>query len=305
MRILVTGGSGFLGSAVIRNIEQDSKSQIDVLDHNLPRFETRARSVQGDIMADLSELPSYDVILHLAGRLGTSELMQNVNIIKKATAINVLGTLNILEVGRGKRVIQPNLLGDWPNCYMISKRCAENYGRMYRRWLGTEYVSIRPTDIYGPGQSTKHGKCVPSFTWAALQDKPLQIYGSGEYVMKLIYVDDIAKVFSWAALDPEPKPEVIEAGTLQQSNWIRVCDLARKIVAITGSESSVEHLPMRVGQPPEITEYFFDEAQAQQLYSRIDLVETPLEEGLRRTAMYYRDKLYAETQDYKELPFEG
>lgn len=287
MKVLVTGGAGFLGGAIVKELGNAGHA-VSIFGLHAPKDSLPAEYICGDVLEDrdLHKLGEYDVVIHLAGILGTSLTFDDV---KKTEITNVIGTLNILEKYKGGGVIiQPNLLGDWLNPYMISKRTAERYGRMYGQEYPVKYISIRPTDIYGPRQSTRHGKAVPTFITRALANEPIPVYGSGQYNMRLIFVEDIAKVIVGVALHADIMPTVIDAGSLQEDNHISVFDLAHLIMVMTGSSSYIENLPMRRGQPKGIVDYTVDLDQSKWLMNTLGVEETPFRVGLQQTIDYYR-----------------
>lgn len=292
MRILVTGGSGFLGGAIVRNLEAIGMcadgDDLVIADIVKPGYETEAEFVFTNIPRGLSHLGMpYDIVFHCAGLLGSASLFGQ---IEESAEINILGTLNVLKTNRSYGlVIQPNLLGDWLNPYMISKNAGEQYGLMYREEFGTKYVSVRPTDIYGPGQSLSQGKITPSFIQAALKGYALKVYGSGDYKVRLLYVDDAARFLVNVAVYGFVDLPTIDLGSQQASNYISVRDYARLIIELTNSDSIIEYEPMRRGQPESAIDAGVDLAETGRVSDIIGFSETSFAEGLEKTISYYRE----------------
>lgn len=291
MRILVTGGSGFLGGAIVRNLEATGMcadgDDLVIADIVKPGYETEAEYMFLDIANEMPYIGGlYDIVFHCAGLLGSSALFSN---IMRAEQVNVIGTLNILCVHKHYGlVIQPNLLGDWLNPYMISKNAGEQYGLMYRKEFGTKYVSVRPTDIYGPRQSISQGKITPSFIQAALKGYALRVYGSGDYKVRMLYVDDVAKFLVNVAANDLTEFGTIDLGSLLDTNYISVKNYAQLIIELTGSISAIQYEPMRRGQPESAVDAGVDLYQTGRISDMIGFDETPLQNGLLETIEYYR-----------------
>jgi len=293
MRILVTGGSGFIGGAIVKELESGNYiadgDSIDIFDLRAPTFSTGARFVKKDVTENMSGLLPYDIVFHCAGLLGSSVLFEQV---REAVATNVLGAVSILQLQKDTGIIfQLGLLGNWLNPYMISKRTGERCGLMYRKWYGTRFVSVRCTDVYGPRQSLQQAKVTPTFVMRALANEPIPIYGDGTYHVQLVYVDDVARLLVAAALEDLMVEPTIDISSLQSENTIAVLDYAKRIIDMTSSKSTLEFLPMRIGQPVASSEAEVQPnvSQTRKLFDQLSFVETPLELGLERTIAWCKD----------------
>ena len=171
-----------MGGHLVENLERRGY-QVTILDAEDPgflySFRHKAEYIQADIREDIPLECHFDVVFHCAGLLGTETLF---NRVREAAEVNIIGTINVLEWGRVNPslfIIQPNLLGEWLNIYMISKHCAESIGLMYHKEFGSKYLSVRPSDIYGPRQRPDEKKAAPTFIECAERNLDIPIYGDG------------------------------------------------------------------------------------------------------------------------------
>jgi UDP-glucose 4-epimerase len=127
---------------------------------------------------------------------------------------------------------------------------------MYRRHRNLPVTCVRALNAYGPGQSvaapygpSKVRKIMPSFVMRALSGDPIQIYGDGQQIMDMVYVDDVADIMVRALRHTEAcggYDGVIDAGTGRRTT---VEDIAKAVIAEVGA-GHIEHLPMRPGETP-------------------------------------------------------
>jgi UDP-glucose 4-epimerase len=223
-----------------------------------------------------------DAVINLAGVLGTEEMFGAEH---RAAEVNILGALNLFDAAAVRDIpvvqIGTGHKGQ-PNPYAITKACAEELGLARARWGGERIVVVRAFHAYGSGQKAcpPHGKgtvrkIVPSMVCRALTGMPIQINGSGEQLIDLVHVDDVAIALA-DALHAEPG-SVIEAGTGKPTT---VLDAARMIRAVCQSTSPIEHLPMRRGEPENT-----------QVIALDPVCPNPWPWQLEATVDYYRDML--------------
>jgi len=305
MKVLVTGGTGFIGRHLIRKlVEQhyevislDKKSD-HVLENEIPKikyfqFDLSYTSPQdGDGFLD-EILKEVDVVFHLAGLLGTTELFHK---IREAERVNVLGTLNLLEAMRRNgvtRIIFTSKPNMWKhNVYTITKENCERYLDMYREVFGFQVVVTRPFNVYGPEEPlSEYRKAIPYFIIAALRNEPLEIFGDGEQTMDVIYVEDVVEALI-RCMRTMPQT-VIEIGNGKPQ---RVVSLAQKIITMTGSKSEIVHLPMRKGEP--LRSYICADISNMKRFLHFE-PQTDLEEGLERTINWYKEHLNLFRNIYK------
>ena len=254
MKALVTGGCGFIGRHIVRELVRNN-DEVVVLDkisdpdlrEEMPNVDFRREDITSQYIPWRSILKDVDVVYHLAGMLGTSELFDR---ISDAEKVNVGGALNLLEairindVNKIVFVSKPNV---WKhNPYTITKEIVERYLKMYHEIYGILPIIVCPYNVYGPEEPLDdYRKAVPYFVVSALMDEPIEIYGNGEQTMDLIHVRDCARTIRQAAKLDYYYSGKIDIGTGHETT---VNHLAEKIIDATSSNSEIVHLPMRIGE---------------------------------------------------------
>lgn len=267
MKILVTGGSGFIGSHVVEHYQD--KAEVVVLD-NLRSGHCRnleglnCRFVEGSILdkALVDELVGgVDFIFHLAALISVPESMQRP---EETVELNVRGLLNVLEAGRkhgvrklcfassaavyGENPAQPKLETMTPDPrspYAITKLDGEYYCGLYAREGWLETACIRFFNVFGPRQDPRsaYAAAVPIFLHRALAGEPITVYGDGGQTRDFIFVKDIVGALAFAAETPHATG-VFNAG---YGKSITILELVREILRLTGSKSEIRFEPARPG----------------------------------------------------------
>jgi len=267
MKVLVTGGSGFIGSHVVERYQD--RAEVVVLDdlrtgHRKNLDGLKCRFVQGSILdkALVEELmDGVDYVIHLAALVSVPESM---SLPGDTVDINVHGLLNVLESARqqgvkklcfassaavyGENPIQPKGETQAPDPrspYAITKLDGEYYCGLYARegWLPT--ACLRFFNVFGPRQDPKsaYAAAVPIFLHRAKNNEPITIYGDGGQTRDFIYVKDIVGALAFAAETPSVQG-VFNAG---YGTAMTIAELVREILTRTGSQSEVRHEPVRAG----------------------------------------------------------
>lgn len=266
--ILVTGGAGFIGSHTVELLLRKGYSVV-VLDNfrtgeisNINHLVEKIKIVQGDVRDEklLSEIvKNIDGIIHLAAVVSVDEAIERP---KEAFEINVIGTLNLLELARKYDIekfvyassaavygdpieipISENHSLNPKNPYGASKLSAEMLVNSYRETYGLKTISLRYFNVYGPRMKPgPYAGAVTKFISAALKNKKITIFGDGNQIRDLIYVSDVARA-NIIALEKN-ETDVFNVGT---GKGTKIIDVARRIIELTKSKSEITYAPPRPG----------------------------------------------------------
>lgn len=289
MKVLVTGGAGFIGRYVCENLFNRGHH---VLIYDLIRpAHAPADYCCGD-MRDRGQLwnciEQSDAVMHLAGLLGTSETIDEPT---GPAQVNILGSLSLFEACR--RFNKPACyiaVGNhfMLNTYAITKTCAEKFALMYNAEHGTQIAVVRGLNAYGPYQKHKPiRKVIPNFILPALRNETITIYGSGGQIMDFIYVADLAEILCRALLDDHGiYNSVIEVGSGRNTS---INHIAERVINLSGSKSIIEHKPMRAGEETDSVVVANVKTLEPLGFGPNDMVG--LGDGLAQTIKYYREHL--------------
>jgi len=268
MKILITGGSGFIGSHIVEHY-QDLAAEIRVLDNLRTGYRKnldglRHVFLEGSVTdrdAVAKAVEGVDYVFHLAALVSVPESMAKPG---ECVDINVHGLLNVLEAsaaaGVKKLVFASSaaIYGDNPTVpklesmlpepkspYAITKLDGEYYLDLFNRGRGLETAAIRFFNVFGPRQDPKgaYAAAVPIFIEKALKGEDITVYGDGGQTRDFIYVKDIVGALSFAVETPGVTG-VFNAG---YGGQMTINDLANKIIASAGSDTKVLHGPERAG----------------------------------------------------------
>jgi UDP-glucuronate decarboxylase len=308
-RILVTGGSGFIGSHLCRRLlalghdvlvadNFSSSSRHNVLDLLAdPRFELIRHDVTFPLYVEV------DQIYHLA--CPASPVFYQKDPVQ-TTKTCVHGSINMLGLARrlgapillastsevyGDPAVHPQDESYWGNvnpigvrsCYDEGKRCAETLFFDYHRQHAMAVKVARIFNTYGPSMMPDDGRVVSNFVVQALSGEPLTVFGDGSQTRSFCYVDDL--VTGLIALMGSP-PAVTGPVNLGNPAEFTMVELAKHVLALTGSDAPVEYRPLPADDPcrrrPDIS-------RARELLGWEPTVG--LEDGLQRTVEYFRKTL--------------
>jgi len=287
VRFLVTGGAGFLGTALANRLAQD-EHQVRVIDDlsagDSARLDGRVLFTRGDV-ADRPKLwtllQNVDCVYHLAARVLVSE---SILYPRAYNEVNVGGTVSVVFTSSGavygEQAEQPVREDQSPNPqspYAVSKLAAEYYVRTIGALWGIETVILRIFNAYGPSQSMppSHSPVVPRFLHQALHGGSLVIFGSGGQTRDFVYVDDVVEALVVAATAADVDRRIINVGTGRETS---VNDLAALVAKATGREVDLLHSPAESGGVSHLCADLSVAGQLLGYEPRIDLLE-----GLRLT----------------------
>ena len=307
MKVLVTGGAGFLGSHLcekliesghevlcVDNLFTGSKENIKhLLTH--PNFEFMRHDVTFPLYVEVDQI--YNLACPASPKHYQSDPAQT-------TKTSVIGAINMLGLAKrtGARILQAStseVYGDpevhpqpeeyWGkvnpigirSCYDEGKRCAETLFFDYHRQYGVEIKVMRIFNTYGPRMDRNDGRVVSNFIVQALQGSDITIYGDGSQTRSFCYVDDL--IAGLISLMNSPK-DVIGPINIGNPNEFSISELVSEVISLTNSKSKVIELPLPEDDPrqrqPDIT-------KAKNILGWAPSVQ--LEEGLKKTIEYFAE----------------
>jgi len=310
MKILITGGAGFIGSNIADHL-LDRGCEVHVVDdlstgfmENVdPRVTFHCMDIRSPDAGRLVEGGGYDVLCHHAAQM---DVRRSVREPLFDADVNVLGTLNLLEACRKSgvgRVVYASTGGAVygepetlpvtedhpvnPIChYGISKHTVEHYLFLYRYLYGLDYVVLRYPNVYGPRQNPYGEAGVTAiFTLAYLQGTPPVINGDGLQLRDYVHVSDIARA-NWMAMDLERKDISGRIFNLGFGTGRSVLELDELIREFTGTDLEPSSGPPL---PEEIRRIALDSTRAGEVLGWVPSI--PFEDGLKDLVDYHRSRL--------------
>lgn len=302
MKVLVTGGAGFIGSHV-NKLLLNNGHQVTVLD-NLSKghedlIDKRANFLKIDLLdqAKLEEiLPGYEAVIHMASFI---EVGESVKKPVEFTENNILGTVKLLQAMKNtgvKRIIfsssacvygkaekipitENDPLGLQENPYGITKITMEQFCMLYNQLFNFDVIILRYFNPYGPGElHDPETHAIPNFIKSVLNKTPLPLYWKGEQIRDFIYIDDLANAhilpLNLSGL------HIFNVGT---ETGVKIIDVVRKIFDLVGYDVPINYLGERGGDVDKLVASSAKIKKELGWENKVDL-----EEGLRKTIEFYR-----------------
>ncbi|MCK4325738.1 GDP-mannose 4,6-dehydratase [bacterium] len=272
MKVLITGGAGFIGSHLCEELLRrgDEVTVIDDLStgrrENIEHLESNKnfKFVEGTILnyePMKGLVDECDIVYHLAAAVGVKFI---INHPLKSMQINVRGTENVLELASkdkkkvlltssseiyGKkengifkeeddRVLGTTTISRWS--YSCTKALDEFLALAYYREKGLPVVIVRLFNTCGPRQTGRHGMVIPRFIRQALSGEPITVYGDGKQTRSFTCVTDVVKAMAELADRPKAVGQIFNLGS---EEGITISGLAEKIKELTNSRSEIVYIP--------------------------------------------------------------
>lgn len=307
MRILVTGGAGFIGSHLCERLLQEGH-EVVCLDNLLTGCK--------DNLAGIHEHPRFSFVLADVTQPFNLEIDAVAHLASPASPVdyqrwpvetmlaNSLGTYNCLELARKQKArlvlastsevygdpqVNPQPEGYLGHvnpvgpraCYDESKRFAEAMSSTYHRLYGVQVVIVRIFNTFGPRMRKEDGRVVPNFIVQALSGEPLTVYGDGSQTRSFCYVDDLVEGLVRVLMEKGLVGEVINLGNESEMSILRFAQLVREMI---GGESDITYLPLPEDDPMQRRP---DLRKAKRLLGWEPRVS--MEEGLKRTIAWFQE----------------
>lgn len=308
MRLVVTGGAGFIGSNTVDELISRGHSVV-VLDdlssgkeENLAEVRSKITFIKGSITeleVVRKAMTEADCVLHLAAR---TSVPRSVKDPIETNRINVDGTLNVLVAARDakvKRVVfaaSSSAYGETPTLpksenmrpepispYGVTKFVGELYAQTFGRVYGLENVSLRYFNVFGPRQdpNSPYSGVLSRFCTAFLDETQPVVFGDGEQSRDFTYIENVVQANLLACEAPAASGKVFNVGTGGRFTLNETLALLRKI---SGKSLETKYDPPRDG---DIRDSQADISQARQILGYEPTVA--FEEGLQRTFDWYRE----------------
>ena len=319
---LITGGCGFLGTALIKKLSQDPENNIRVLD-NLSvgtkedlalvsdfleqsheylswDIEGNVSLVVGDILdKELALLVTNnaDVIIHFAANTGVGPSVDNPRL---DMILNVVGTFNYLEAARLNNVgrfvfassgapageVEPPIHEELPphpvSPYGASKLAGEGYCSAYNKTFGIDAVMLRFGNVYGPGSLHK-SSIVAKFIRQAMNGETLEIYGDGSQTRDFIYIDDLINAVLLASKVSNIGGEAFQIATNKETTVGEMAEMLVLEMSSIGLENiKLKNTEKRLG---DVMRNYSDTTKARELLGWI--AKTKLQDGIKKTVEYF------------------
>ena len=301
MRVFVTGGAGFIGSALTRVLLEE-QHEVTVLDNLSKGFRTLvpgdARFIEGDLRDErLQEwLRGHDAVIHMAAFIEVGRSVEEPLLFAENNIMNsvrLLDAMSRTDVGKivfsssacvygtpeSLPIRETDPLGAQSNPYGASKVAVEAFVATYNHLFGMDAIILRYFNPYGPNELHEpETHAIPNFVRAAIERRPIPLFWNGEQIRDFIYVDDLARAHT--AVLPLSGLDYFNVGS---ETGTKVIDVVNEVMDIAG-ETPVTDLGERPGDVH--ASYAWSQKLADATGWR---AQVPLREGLERTVEWFRE----------------
>lgn len=305
MKVLVTGGAGFIGSNLVRRLVSNGHEVVAFddfstgLESNLAGLDVetvRGSLVDAEAVATASA--GIDAIVHLGAR---GSVPRSIEFPVATHEANATGTLNVLEAARpqgahvvmsssssvyGANPLLPKIERTWTqplSPYAASKLAGEGYMLGYQASYGLPTLVFRFFNVFGPWQRPDHdyAAVVPKWLWKAMTGQVIEVHGDGTQTRDFTYVDSVVDVLMDAV---DRRVSLDSPINLAFGRRYSLLDLLERIEALLGVSPRVEFVPPRVG---DVRNSENDPALLMETFPRVEPVD--LDPALERTAAWLEE----------------
>ena len=308
-RIFITGGAGFIGSTLIGLLVDANDIVVyDDLRRNALAGcayanHPRIKVIQGDVL-DINGLrkaiQGANIVVHCAAVAGIDTVLKRPT---ETMRVNMIGTANVLEAAKGMKTLERlvnfstsevfgasafrageaditeiGAVGEARWTYAVSKLAAEHLAKAYHHEFGMPTVTLRPFNVYGPGQVGEGA--LRTFIIRALANQEIQIHGEGNQIRAWCYIDDFIRGLLLTMTHPKAVGESFNIGNARAV--VTIFGLAQTVVRVLNSKSKIQFISKS---------YADIELRVPSVGKAKDLIgfqsEVDLEEGIRRTAEFF------------------
>jgi UDP-glucose 4-epimerase len=312
-RIAITGGAGFIGTTLARrlvddnqiiavdNLHRDALTHTDLVDHTNFTFH-RGDILDAELISELTRGATH--VVHCAAIAGVDQVLESP---VRTMRVDLIGTYNVLEATKATRetveryvgfstsevfgthafnvgeahVTTIGSVGEARWTYAVAKLAAEHLARAYHDEFGLPIVSVRPFNVYGPGQIG--GGAIRAFIEAALAGRDLVVHGDGSQIRAWCYVDDMVEGTLLCLDRPEAVGQAFNIGNARST--VTINELAQRIKRLTGCPGELVFQPLHYA---DVELRIPNVGKARELLgfeARVDL-----DEGLAKTIAWYRER---------------